>query len=167
MPSVLPRHAAATLVEAGGRGSVATVRFNNEGRYLVSGGSDRRLRLWSAASGGLAKAYVGHTAGINDASFSGANDRIASGGGERLVYVWDVSRDEPTAKLRGHQDAVSAVQFTAGDNVLVSGSHDATVKFWDLRGLRSAARSTTHFNKGHPGTIKYPHIKKRTFTLNL
>src|SRR5690242_11101274 len=44
----------------GHTGSVLCVKFNGEGTYCMSGGTDKSLRLWNPHSAKLIKSYLGH-----------------------------------------------------------------------------------------------------------
>lgn len=68
-PSVaLPTKEAAVL--RGHEGAVLAVRFNHDGKYCLSCGKDRTLRLWNPHNGLHIKTYSGHARDVRDVAVS-------------------------------------------------------------------------------------------------
>ncbi len=68
-PSVaLPTKEAAVL--RGHEGAVLAVRFNHDGKYCLSCGKDRTLRLWNPLNGLHIKTYSGHARDVRDVAVS-------------------------------------------------------------------------------------------------
>jgi mitogen-activated protein kinase organizer 1 len=68
-PSVaLPTKEAAVL--RGHEGAVLAVRFNHDGKYCLSCGKDRTLRLWNPHNGLHIKTYSGHAREVRDVAVS-------------------------------------------------------------------------------------------------
>jgi len=60
----------------GHQGSVHTVKFNTDGNYCLSGGSDRSIKLWNPHNGKLIKTYLGHGWEVADICVSMDNSKI-------------------------------------------------------------------------------------------
>jgi len=118
----------------GHQGSVLVVRFNTDGNYCVSGGSDKSIRLWNPSTGKHIKAYTGHGWEILDLAISSDNSKIGSCGGDRMVFLWDVASGRVIRKFRGHNSRVNAIRFNHPDcSVAITASYDKTVKIWDCK----------------------------------
>ena len=89
-------------LEIGHEGPVRAVRFNSDGNYCMTCGSDKTLRLSNPYTGTLLKTYVGHGYEVLDAVASKGNDKIASCGTDKTVILWDVSTGKSTRKFKGH-----------------------------------------------------------------
>lgn len=74
----LPSKEAAVL--KGHEGAVLAVRFNKDGKYCLSCGKDRSLRLWNPIKGIHIKTYNGHAREVRDVAVSrcecGSSDRF-------------------------------------------------------------------------------------------
>ncbi|KAL1138469.1 hypothetical protein AAG570_008532 [Ranatra chinensis] len=113
--------------------AVRGVRFNVDGSYCLSCGSDKTIKLWNPHKGLLLKTYEGHGNEVLDSCGSCDSSQILSGGKDRCVILWDVATGKTLRRLREHASNVTCVKFNEEASVAISGSHDNTVMFWDLR----------------------------------
>ncbi|XP_077988063.1 WD repeat domain-containing protein 83-like [Glandiceps talaboti] len=118
------------------QGAVRAVRFNVDGNYCLTCGSDKSVKLWNPHRGLLLKAYQGHGYEVLDAAASSDNSQFTSCGGDKSVILWDVATGQTTRKFRGHIGRVNCVKFNEESTVILSGSIDSSVKIWDCRSRR-------------------------------
>ncbi|XP_028829242.1 WD repeat domain-containing protein 83 [Denticeps clupeoides] len=130
-PPQLPRYLLRTVHSQ--QGAVRAVRFNVDGNYLLTCGSDKTLRLWSVGRGTLLKTYTGHGYEVLDADGSYDNSQLCSCSSDKTVILWDVATGQVTRKLRGHAGKVNCVRFNEEASVILSGSIDGSVRCWDTR----------------------------------
>eukprot|EP00753_Platysulcus_tardus_P019386 PLAT7131.1.p1 GENE.PLAT7131.1~~PLAT7131.1.p1 ORF type:complete len:304 (+),score=92.84 PLAT7131.1:66-977(+) len=116
-------------------GAVLCVRYTKEGRYCMTAGADRSVRLWKPSTGMAIKRYLGgHGREVMGVAIADDNSRFASCGSDRGLFLWDVKRGTVLRKLYGHSQRVNSVSFCAVDGqMLVTGSDDASVMLWDIR----------------------------------
>ncbi|KAM9106093.1 WD repeat domain-containing protein 83 isoform 2-T2 [Megaptera novaeangliae] len=119
-----------------GQRAVRAVRFNVDGNYCLTCGSDKTLKLWSPLRGTLLRTYSGHGYEVLDAAGSFDNSSLCSGGGDKAVVLWDVASGQVVRKFRGHAGKVNTVQFNEEATVILSGSIDSTIRCWDCRSRR-------------------------------
>ncbi|KAI8905273.1 WD40-repeat-containing domain protein [Powellomyces hirtus] len=117
-------------------GPVHAVKYSQDGKYVLTAGSDRRVRLWNPETGLAIKSYEAHGKAVLALAVPPAgadNSRFATGSEDRSVFVWDVGTGRPLRRFTGHHQRVNAVAFNAEGTVVVSGSYDASVRVWDCR----------------------------------
>lgn len=69
--------------------SVLALAISPNGKFLVSGSSDKTTRLWSMESEKLVRTYKKHTGPINAVAFSAKGEKFKSGGNEHSdVWYW-------------------------------------------------------------------------------
>jgi len=73
--------------------------FHPDGSRIASGGRDRLVRLWDAATGEELVGLPGHSDYIYSLAFSPDGKSLASGSGDNTVRLWD------TAPLRTRYQA--------------------------------------------------------------
>ncbi|XP_016303667.1 WD repeat domain-containing protein 83-like [Sinocyclocheilus anshuiensis] len=120
--SQLPQHLLRT-VECQ-QGAVRAVRFNADGNYVLTCGSDKSLKLWSVRRGLMVKTYTGHGYEVLDVDRSYDNSQLCSCSSDKTVILWDVASGQVTRRLRGHAGKVNCVQFNEEATVMLSGSID-------------------------------------------
>lgn len=121
---------------------------SSPGTYILTGSSDRSIRLYNPGStargpsavpeGRLIQTYSAHGYEVLSISVSADNQRFASAGGDRAVFLWDVTTAQTIRRFgssgHGHTARVNCVRFGGdGDSVLVSGGFDTSVRIWDVR----------------------------------
>jgi len=127
-------------------GSVLCAMWSGTGEYALSGGHDRAVHLWNAASGAHVKAYTGpHGREVRALALSPSGHSFASAGGDRGVFLWDVLGGECTRRLRGHEQlGVNALAYSDDGGLLASAGYDQVLRLWDVRAAsREAVQSLT------------------------
>jgi len=136
--------------------NVRCANFRGDGRLLVSGGDDRRVRVFNVANKGLLKQFKGHTGPIQDANFS-INDpsKLFSVSEDQTLKYWDLTAEPALHTFTGHQDYVRCVRVNPSSaDVVASAGYDHCIKLWDVR-MRECIST---FDHGHPveSIVFYP-----------
>eukprot|EP00118_Oscarella_pearsei_P007272 m.34987 g.34987 ORF g.34987 m.34987 type:complete len:598 (+) comp32041_c0_seq6:32-1825(+) len=116
-------------------GEVVSCRFSSTGRYLATGGADRKLKLWEISAGKAFEkgVFVGSNAGITSAEFDLHEKLIVGSSNDHSARVWGVGDQRCRHTLTGHSGKVMTAKFLGDSARIVTGSHDRTLKVWDLR----------------------------------
>lgn len=135
-------------------GACHVVRYDANGRYLLSGGADRSIKLWSATTNssgpddGLNRTHnaiktysSGHSHEILAIDVTPDNAHFASGGGDKAVLVWDVSTSTILRRFSAHEGRINDIRFAGSShtpaqstaNLLCTAGFDAVLRFYDLR----------------------------------
>ncbi|XP_078575097.1 WD repeat domain-containing protein 83-like [Branchiostoma floridae x Branchiostoma japonicum] len=131
MATTLPTKVARTLECK--QGAVRAVRFNDDGNYCLTCGSDKSIKLWNPHKGTHIMTYTGHGYEVLDVAASCDNSQLTSTGADKMVILWDVSTGKMVRRFRGHVGRVNCVKFNEESTVIASGSIDNTVRLWDCR----------------------------------
>jgi WD40 repeat protein/serine/threonine protein kinase len=101
------------------------------GGLVVSGGSDRVVRLWDPASGRPVFEMAGHEDAVTAVAAGKAH--LASASRDGTVRLWSVADGRCLGVLRGHEGRVLAVALDEVRARVVSAGEDGTVRDWGLR----------------------------------
>ncbi|WNZ27620.1 hypothetical protein HJG54_32715 [Leptolyngbya sp. NK1-12] len=77
-----------------------SIAFSTDGRWLVSGGDDRIVRLWDVNTGKPVSVFEGHQNVIHTVVFNADNTLIASSSADETIKIWDVQTGECLKTLR-------------------------------------------------------------------
>jgi WD40 repeat protein len=132
--------------EAAGHNS--DVLFLDDGRTLVTTGSDGALRFWDIATQGQLAGINAHKAPVLSMALSPNGKILATASADSTIRLWDTETRQQTARHRGHSSEVRSVAFSTDGSMLASASKDRTVKFWEL-----AARPDSDTLIGHKALV--------------
>ncbi|KAI9892917.1 MAG: U3 small nucleolar RNA-associated protein 13 [Vezdaea aestivalis] len=104
--------------------------------YLLTGSSDRTLKLWSLTVYTCLRTFEGHSNSIlktlwlpPSPSPSAPQPLLASSSADTLIKIWDASTGDCLTTLDNHSDRIWALGVSKA-GALVSGSADAVLTFW-------------------------------------
>ena len=103
--------------------------FSPDGRHVLSGSSDKSLKLWDTSTGQLLQTFEGNSAWVYSVAFSPDGRWVLSG--SNTVKIWDAATGQVVRTLNGHANRVQTVAFSPDGRQVLSGSWDKTIKLWD------------------------------------
>jgi WD40 repeat protein len=131
---------------------INSVDISSDGDYLVCGGDDGYIEIWSLSNYKLVHQMQSNSNNTFAVAFSSDGKKIASGGEEKVIDVWNATSGEQIARLEGHQDKVTNISFIDFDRKVVSSANDKQTKIWDVTQKKSIYGYLTPSNEY--GTIK-------------
>jgi WD40 repeat protein len=130
-----------------GHGSdVTSVAFSPNGDQVLSGSSDKTLKLWDAATGRLIRTYQGDS-GVYSVAFSPDGRRLLSGSGETLM-LWDAGTGKLLRSFRGHLSSVRSIAISPDGRRVMSGGVDS-IRIWDMETASLLRTSGTNWLDVH------------------
>jgi len=120
------------FVQLGYAESVTTVAFSPDGKFALSGSSDKSLKLWNISSGHEIWIFYAHSDWNNAVAFSPDGKLGLSGNRDKTIKLWEVSSGREIRRLKGHAKSVNAVAFSPDGKLALSGSSDQTLKLWEI-----------------------------------
>jgi WD40 repeat protein len=138
-----------TLV--GHAGAVNAVAFSPDGQMLVSGSTDKSVKVWDVSGGQLLRTLGGESGVVTSVAFTPNGKRIVSGTLDRSVNVWDsnsgqflLSARTDTGGSWNRVPSVSAIAISPDGTRVVVGSGDWSVLLLSLVTGEQLAPFKTH-----------------------
>ena len=113
--------------------------YSPSGEFILSGGGDKKLKLWRAADLKLVRTYEGHTKYVLAAAFAPDGKTFVSAGGDRSLMLWDVQSGQRIKTFDGHAGDVQSVAFNADGTRIFSVAEDKTLRLWEVAGGQQLA----------------------------
>ncbi|XP_031554787.1 autophagy-related protein 16-1-like [Actinia tenebrosa] len=116
-------------------GEVLSAKFSVSGRLFVTGGGDKKVKVWEIVNDAcLPKGTMhGCSYAVTSVQFDIQEKLILAASNDHACRVWTVGDERLRHTLTGHQNKVMTAKFMGDSTKVVSGSHDRTLKIWDLR----------------------------------
>ena len=99
--------------------------------HLLSGSSDKTIKLWDIDSGKCLRTFEGHEGPVMCID-SLTNERVLSSSGDKTIKIWNVNNGICLLTLSGHTDLVYCIRALSDDRI-ISGSRDKTIRVWCLQ----------------------------------
>jgi WD40 repeat protein len=116
----------------GHEGSVEHLGVSADGRRIVSGGTDKRPRVWDTDSGELIAILPAHPSWVAGCKFTSDASAVVTGCRDGVVRIVPIGAREAARTLVGHRGRVWNVALLPDGDVVSSGA-DGTVRRWDPR----------------------------------
>ncbi len=96
--------------------------------FLITGSSDKIIKIWAIDSGELLNTLEAHTGGVYALSIW--KDKLVSGSSDKTIRIWDINSGKLLTSILAHTNQIYSL-FCEND-ILVSSSIDKTIKVWNL-----------------------------------
>ena len=114
-------------------GGTYTLAIADDGNTMVSGSSDKKIRIWDLQHADPKQTFTGHQGLIRSVDISPDGSKILSASEDRTVRVWDAKSGKLLQKIEGFdKDSVYAA-FIDGGNKFVSAEVFSGFKIWGLK----------------------------------
>jgi WD40 repeat protein len=110
-------------------GSIISLAWSPNGRWLSSGGGDQMIKLWNA-NWVQPSVLLGHEGDVYAVAWSPDGKTLYSGGADATVRIWDPESGRQLMTLRGHSAPVRAISVSPNGRYIASASRDQTIKIW-------------------------------------
>jgi RNA polymerase sigma factor (sigma-70 family) len=113
-------------------GQINALAYSADGKMLASGGQDRDVALWDAATGRRLRTFPGHGRWTVTLAISPNGKLLASGGYDGNLRLSELATGKEVRSFKGHWLPVNSVAFTPDSKFLASAGGDGRLVLWDV-----------------------------------
>ncbi|KAG4997541.1 hypothetical protein JHK85_028980 [Glycine max] len=130
------------IIAKGHKESVYALAMNEGGTLLVSGGTEKVLRIWDPRSGSKTLKLKGHTDNIRALLLDSTGRFCISGSSDSMIRLWDLGQQRCVHSYAVHTDSIWALASTSTFSHVYSGGRDSSLYLTDLQTRESVLLST-------------------------
>ncbi|KAH7339312.1 quinon protein alcohol dehydrogenase-like superfamily [Rhizoctonia solani] len=106
----------------GHKGIVLSIQFSPDGDCIVSGSTDKTVRLWSTLNGrSIAGPLDGHDGNVNSVAFSPDGTRIVSGAHDGTICIWNCGDGKRLfGPLIGFHESINEIKYSRNGSQMVT-----------------------------------------------
>ncbi|KAJ6823282.1 WD repeat-containing protein 48 isoform X1 [Iris pallida] len=139
-------HGYSPVTAKGHKDSVYALAMNDSGTMLVSGGTEKVVRVWDPRTGSKNMKLRGHTDNIRALLLDSTGRFCLSGSSDSMIRLWDLGQQRCVHSYAVHTDSVWALASTPSFSHVYSGGRDLSLYLTDL----STRDSLLLCTKEHP-----------------
>ncbi|HJZ59166.1 MAG TPA: hypothetical protein VKE74_29750, partial [Gemmataceae bacterium] len=111
--------------------AVFALAVTPDGKYLVTGGEDKTVRVWEVSSGKQVRAFHGHLGSVIAVTVREDGRQLASASDDGAIRVWDLSATDDHTALTEATDSLWTVAFSPDGKRVAAAGADRTVRVYD------------------------------------
>jgi ribosomal RNA-processing protein 9 len=111
---------------------ILTVAASQDGKYVVTGGRDRRIIIWDASNLTPLRVFTQHRDAVTGLAFRRGTNQLYSSSKDRTIKVWSLDELAYIETLFGHQDEVVDIAALAQERCISVGARDRTARLWKV-----------------------------------
>ncbi|KAJ2502204.1 pre-rRNA processing protein [Coemansia sp. RSA 1972] len=111
---------------------ILAVAVSSDGRFVASGGRDRRIHVWSVSEDRHLGVFHQHKDAVTGLAFRRNTNHLYSCSLDRMVKLWNIDELGYMDTLFGHQDGAVAIDALQREQAVTVGCRDKTVRLWKI-----------------------------------
>jgi WD40 repeat protein len=128
-------------------GQITSAVLSPDGTRLLTGCSDKQVRLWNLTTGQVERPFTGHTLGVSCVAMNPAGTQVAAGGADKTILVWETANAKEIKKYT-LAAAVHGIAFSPDGKSLAAGLADNSIHLFDVAMSKEVKTLT-----GHSGAV--------------
>lgn len=110
---------------------IRTAVIDQEQNIIITGGEDKKLRVWNIADGKLRYA-VKTSAYIRSLALAADGSSFAAGDEEGKLYIHSLANGDLIRTIDAHAERINAIDYDPAGEKILTASSDKTAKLWEL-----------------------------------
>lgn len=111
---------------------ILAVAVSSSGKFVATGGADKRLIIWSAEDLTPLRIFSQHRDAVTSLAFRRGTNHLYSGSKDRTIKTWSLDELAYVETLFGHQDEVADVAALSQERCVSVGARDRTARLWKV-----------------------------------
>ena len=116
----------------GHTGWVNSVTVSPDGKWAVSGSSDKTAKIWDLETGDCRATLEGHTDAVVSVAITRDGRSVASSSDDHSVRIWELKEIVESKVCRGHTNCVRGLATLPDALTIVSVGCDNQLNFWEV-----------------------------------
>ncbi|CAK4015124.1 WD40 repeat [Lecanosticta acicola] len=112
--------------------AILCVAASQDGKFVATGGADKKLIVWDAATLKPLKVFYQHRDTVESLAFRRGTNQLFTASKDRTVKIWSLDELAYVETLFGHQDEVADVSALAQETCVTVGARDRTARYWKV-----------------------------------
>jgi WD repeat-containing protein 48 len=117
----------------GNKNSIYSLAMNRSGTLIVSGSTEKIIRIWDPRSSQKLMKLKGHADNVRSLLLSHDGTQCLSASSDGTVKLWSIGQQRCVTTIRAHSEGVWALQANDSFTQVYSGGKDCRVMVTDLR----------------------------------
>lgn len=113
-------------------GRILCVAASPDGKYVVTGGEDKKIIAYEASTLKPIKVMTHHRDAVTGLAFRRGTNQLYSCSKDRTVKVWSLDEMAYVETLFGHQDEILDIDALAQERCISVGARDRTARLWKV-----------------------------------
>ncbi|KAE8705550.1 WD repeat-containing protein 48-like protein isoform 2 [Hibiscus syriacus] len=146
-------HGYVPIAAKGHKESVYALAMNDSGSLLVSGGTEKVVRVWDPRTGSKTMKLKGHTDNVRALLLDSTGRYCLSGSSDSMIRLWDLGQQRCMHSYAVHTDSVWALASTPMFTHVYSGGRDLShviLAILDILAYLTTRESLLLCTKEHP-----------------
>ncbi|CAI2173766.1 5163_t:CDS:2 [Funneliformis geosporum] len=111
---------------------VLSMAISSDGKYLATGGADKKVNIWSVKEDKLLKCFTQHKDSVSGLAFRKGSNQLYSASYDRAIKLWDIDELCYIDTLYGHQDQIMAIDTLSRERCVSVGARDKTCRMFKV-----------------------------------
>ncbi|KAJ2869241.1 pre-rRNA processing protein [Coemansia erecta] len=111
---------------------ILAVAISSDGKYVATGGRDRRIHVWSVSDDEHLGVFHQHKDAVTGLVFRRGVNQLYSCSADRMVKLWNIDEMGYMDTLFGHQDGAVAIDALQREQAVTAGGRDRTLRLWKI-----------------------------------